>query len=354
MQKKIVISLGGVIIFFAIILLLIGCNKSSSIKINKGDLGLIEKNLITGNSVIRCYSKELKNLKSINIEERALGSVDCKTKKSGDKVFVLCNDTKKKTVDSKFIMIDLKKGKYNIYSSRECINEMYVEDNVYTISSMYQNENISYIHKISKDLKPLFKLRISNIVLTDIYIKDNNIYATGFDYKNEEVYSKLYIIDKKTMNIKKEIDISDYMVDVSDMLIVGERLYIGGRTRRSSQKEEVDNVNLVSMNIQDYSFESRYIGDKVGQFLYENKTLYFTNYDNVLDVGRCIYAMNINTKNISVATLTDDIRDMSIFNKKIYLMGKNHIYRWNSIKDIRGIRKKNRYYENVGFLRNQD
>jgi hypothetical protein len=352
MQKKIIISLSSAIVFFVIILLLMGCNKSNSIKIDKDDLCIIEKNRITGNSFIRCYSKKLKSLKTINIEEKNLGSVDCKTKKSGQKVYILCNETKKKTVDSKFIMIDLKKGMYKTYLSNECINEMYVEDNVYTISSTYQSENISYIHKISKNLKSIFKLRIQNIVLTDIYVKENNIYVTGFDYKDKEVYSKLYVIDKKTMNIKKEIDISDYIVDVSDMLVVKDTLYIGGRTRRSKQKQEIDNVNLVSMDLKDYSFETRYVGDKIGQFLYKNKTLYFTNYDNVLDIGRRIYAMHMNTKNISSVSLTDDIRDMYIYNRKIYLIGKEYIYRCNNMKDIEGVRNKNKNYENVGFLRN--
>ena len=80
MQKKIIISLSSAIVFFVIILLLMGCNKSNSIKIDKDDLCIIEKNRITGNSFIRCYSEKLKSLKTINIEEKNLGSVDCKTK----------------------------------------------------------------------------------------------------------------------------------------------------------------------------------------------------------------------------------------------------------------------------------
>lgn len=351
MQKKIIVSFGVIIIFFGIILLLMGCSNKKEINMPKESIGIIEKSAFTNESYLSFYDDKLKHLKRIQLCEKSVGSVDCKTKKYGNKIIVLSNDLSKKNMDSRLLMIDKKSKKYKYFNSKNCINDMFVEDKIYTISSKYESENISYIEKIAKDLKVEFRLRIRNVILTDIYIKNRYIYATGFSYNKEEISSKLYIIDKDRMNIKKELDISNYVIDVSDMVVIKNKLYIGGRTRRNRYKEEIDNLYLVNMDIHNYSFEREYIGDKVGQFVYKDNRLYFSNYDPVLDEGNTLYIKNMKTNIIKRNGIKDVIRDMVIYRDRLYIIGRKVLYKYKSLEGA--IRKdNNRGIEYIGFLRN--
>ena len=135
------------------------------------------------------------------------------------------------------------------------------------------------------------------------------------------------------LKILKELDVSDKVIDASDMLVYKDDLYIAARTKRGEDGLEIDNKELLSMNIKTYKWKSRYVGDKVGQFVgtYDNNDshyIMFTNYDMVLDEGNILYSMNLDNEHIGKEYLGDKARDVMLKDNYIYSIGEDSIRKY--------------------------
>ena len=358
MQRKLVVSFGVIILFFIIILMIIGCDKKENINIVNSKIGLIKVPEKMNKTKISFLSGKLDVRKTINVNVGGMSDTECKPIKYNNKIYMVCNDMLKKDVDSKLITIDSKNNSYTLYNSAEYINDFYVDKHIYTISSKYNEQNVSYIERIGADNyeEDKFKLRISNIILTEIYVKGDYIYATGFNYNDITLFSKLYIINKSTMNIEKELDISQYIIDVTDMSIVNDTLYIGGRTKKNVYNEEIMSKELIKIDLKSYMCEKIYIGNNVGQMTVHKGKLYMSNYDSVLDKGNEICVYDIADNQSYIYELKDCVRDMMLKGNKLYVLGKENVFKYkiNAQKDgkLKCIQEKKLEEEYISFLKN--
>ena len=349
MQRRIVISLGLLVSIFVLILLLMGCDRDS-IKLKTDCIGVIETADNYKYSGISWYDNHLNYVGCKKISIPNMTSTVNKTIKKGDKVYLISNDTGKTSIKSKVVIINMKSnGNYKVYNSSRYINDMVVDKDLYTISSEYLGINVSFIDKIGDKNKKIATLKIDGVVLSKIYAYKGLLYLTGFGYDDQDrVFSKMFVVDSSSMRIVKSMDISSLVVDVTDMYVFDNCLYIGGRTKANCKGEEVENRSLVKMNLDTYEMDDIYIGDIVGQFIEgvqsdEEKYIMFSNYDVVFDKGDSIYRVDLKSNKVKKQQVADIVRDVIVDRKCMYIMGEKYLckYTWKNDMD---------FWENNGNL----
>lgn len=204
---------------------------------------------------------------------------------------------------------------YTPYRLNGSINDITAKDNkVYCTSTKYLDDNVSYVDVYENDsgmINRVDRIDITGIILSNIDVIDEKIYGYGFNYNDRgKLFSQMYIINSMDMTICKTIDISDYIIDVTDSIIVDNKLYIAGRSSMNDRGEEVDNKNIIVMDVEDYSMNKIYIGDISNELLYKAGVIYISNYDKVLDEGNCIYGYNMVTEEIKKHIMGDKVDDI--------------------------------------------
>lgn len=359
MQKRIFMSLGIIIVIFFVIIILMGCDISGNneVDMKEGSVGVIEIADGKQHSYIGWYDDNLKYKGRSKIMIPNIASTGCKSLRKDGFIYLVSGNTKNSS-KSTVVSINLKeKSRFKVYNSSKYINDITVDGDLYTTSCEYLGTNVSFIEKIVDKTQKKSSLSIKDIVISKIYASGHRLYAIGFGYNeykdSERVFSKLYVIDTDNMRVLKSIDVSDKVIDATDMMLVKDDLYIAARTKRDENGEEVENKSLISMNIKTYCWSNRYVGGNIGQFVgchkvpslicnteaKENKRnndnerqdsyyIMFTNYDAVLDEGNVIYSFNLDTGHLSKKEVPNIARDTWIRGKCIYVMGDKEIRKY--------------------------
>lgn len=359
MQKRIFMSLGIIIVIFFVIIILIGCDicGNNNVDMKEECVGVIEIADGKQHSYIGWYDDNLQYKGRSKIKIPNITSTGCKSLRKDGFIYLVSGNTKNSS-KSTVVSINLKdKSRYKAYNSSKYINDITADGDLYTTSCEYLGTNVSFIEKIVDKTQKKASLSIKDIVISKIYATGHRLYAIGFGYNeykdSERVFSKLYVIDTDNMRVIKSIDVSDKVIDATDMMLVEDDLYIAARTKRNENGEEVENKSLISMNIKTYCWSNRYVGENIGQFVGCNRIsslnrntepkesksnnrndgqdayyIMFTNYDAVLDEGNIIYSFNLDTGHLSKKEVPNIVRDTWIRGKCIYVMGDKEIRKY--------------------------
>ena len=335
MQRRIVVSLGIMVGIFVIIILLMGCDKEN-LELKEGYIGVIEAADDCKYSGISWYDGELNYKGSKKVHIPNMTSTVNKTIKKNGKLYLISNDVNKTSTKSNVIIIDLKSDKrYFIYNSHRYINDMAVDEDLYTISCEYLGINVSFIDKIGDKNRKMATLKIEDVVLSKIYAYEGMLYVTGFGYDAQDrLFSKMYIVDANSMRMVKSLDMSERVVDVTDMYACEGYIYIGGRTKANRNGEEVENKELVRMKLDTYKLEDIYVGDVVGQFIESvqaggRKYIVFSNYDAVFDSGDMVYSLDIESNEVRKQQVADKVRDAIVDKGYMYVMGEKYLCKYD-------------------------
>ena len=145
--------------------------------------------------------------------------------------------------NDRLVMIDTKENKVKkVPTSVSAIFDMYAQgDSAFLINGVGMNL-VRFDIQTEEEIE--FKAENSDGVF--VYAYGNTVY---FVTENEED-SFLYLLDEKTLNVKKEYKVTEYFRYVNEMMVVGNKLYIAPS---SVSKDSVG--TLVCFDIENETFE---------------------------------------------------------------------------------------------------
>ena len=138
----------------------------------------------------------------------------------------------------------------------------------------------------------------------------------------KEIKLNTLIINKKDLTCKKVSDFSDYIIDVTDVCKINEKLYVAGRSARKLENnnyKEIDNKYIYEIDMAKDKYNSGeirkiYIGDISHEIIYKRGYVYVSNYDEVLDKGNIIYVLNENGEIVDKMHMKEKVRSMNDIN----------------------------------------
>jgi len=213
-------------------------------------------------------------------------------------MYAVCEKDNSNYSNDQLIVYDFKLGKCRKYDVGCVVNGLCADkNNVYYIDTSHNGENMSYITRINNPYLngKKKKIYVDNIVLCNIDVHKDRLYVFGFDYNEDGVFSKMYIYDKNSLELIKEMNFSEYIIDVTDSLVKENALYVSGRSCRQIENGEfieTENKYICRVSLDNYAVNKIYIGD-ISYEIKENKDkIYVSNYDEVLDQGSIIYEVD--------------------------------------------------------------
>ena len=195
-------------------------------------------------------------------------------------------------VDDNIVIACNKDKKGYRYKTSGVVNDMCIDnESIYYINTLYKGRNISVITRIpreNKDKAKITSLEVKDIVLGHITTYKDKIYAYGFNYNDEGVYSKMYVYKKRGFKLLREIDFSDYIIDVMKSDFYNNMMYVTGRSARKLDKGEyveIPNHYVCEVDLDNYDMRKIYSKYITRDIICSEQGIYVTNYDEVLDEG---------------------------------------------------------------------
>ena len=200
--------------------------------------------------------------------------------------------------ENNLIIYNKEQDIYKTFSLEYKVNGLDVNgNNIYYIYTEHKGKNISYIVKNSHNYRKEDeeKVKVDHIVLTCVSVYGNDLYVFGFDYDKNGIFSKMYVYDSNNLRLKKEMDFSDYIIDVTGTCMNSDKIYISGRTARKKEGNEyieTNNKYICEIDVKEYFVRKIYIGDISYEVFVKDSSIYVSNYDEVYDEGNIIYEIS--------------------------------------------------------------
>ena len=304
-------------------------------------IGVVETNNTISRSFITLLDDDFKKVKTETVNKAQLCSVSSYAKVYDNNVFMLPlgingdNNKEEACILSK----SFKDGSINEYN----IGEVSIRDfavtgnNIFTINTKIENgKMISVLSKLNYDTNKLSKINIDDIVLECITSTNKHLIITGMNYsKNDELFSKVYIINPHTLEIIKVLDSTNFGISFAEALIVNNTAYLSPRTKIGSDDKSTEELatHLVELDLTNYSLNS--YNSKIGALnqikILNEETLLINCYDEVQDVGNCIATFDLKEKTFSYLVTDDTNRQNEVKDNDIFTLTPNSINKYNII-----------------------
>lgn len=227
---------------------------------------------------------------------------------------------------SHIAQFDLKTGDYKLYNVHQKFNTCFAVDNknIYA-ANCDKNANIIKYEISSCSIK---KLVIPNMYITHMKIYDENLFAFGnFSYPHNN--SRLYIIDTKTMQIKKDVDITNCGYAQFDSIKINNDIYFSNYMQIENSISETDSNIIGKYNLKNNQLEKIILEHTCPKqiILYKNELI--ISHEDWHGNGKHLSILNLETQNTKSIEIKNAPYQIYLSKDKIYSIDRQKLYKYD-------------------------
>lgn len=228
------------------------------------------------------------------------------------------------------------------------------KDFIFGVNTMDFTSNIT---KCNRQTKELSKIQIIDTYISCIEVYGDELFAFGEREESGEMKLSLYILDTNTLDILKEIDVSDTGFGQYDTVMKDNKLYF-------TASYSIDNIEnqptdkLLEYNMENGEIKTYRLKENFPfQILEYKDKLLITHFDPVGVTGSSISIFDINNKTSESIQLNHNIEQLELDGEDIIILGNGHLYRYDkdfflkSYTSITNTRKTDYHYYTTGLFK---
>lgn len=287
-------------------------------------VAVIETSSDKKDSTLKYYNTELELVYSQNMMYTSLGNIFYPPMEFDERIYLVPQGDSQKKDEKKILEIDLDNNQKNVYDidalaiNSVCANEEYI----FACNTL---NGISYINACDKKSKEVKTIKFPEIFISKVICK-NKLYAFGIEKKDDLIYSYLYIMNGKSLEVEKQIDLSSYGGVHYSASFIDDLLYF------PNPRDQFDNAgtSISCFDTKTNEIDNIDLGIEYPQDIvpYEDY-LIVSHFDLVTGIGDKVTFYNTKTKESSHVTLGYSIYQMILKNDALYILDENSVYKYN-------------------------
>lgn len=344
------------VIVGTLLVIISGCSKSElDSKSLDYKYSVIETTSQENNTYISFYDDDLKKIGEEKIKYGSMGNGFTLPLLFEGSMFIVPKGIATKKEHTFIMEYDLKDNEINKHNTGlQNMNSITInKDFIYGVNTMDFTTNIV---QYNRDTEELIEIKIPEVYINYLSVQGDELFGLGEDLKEEGMNSFIYIIDSNTLEILKEIDITEIGHGCYDLIMKDNDIYFS-TSYSIDGVNELPNSKLIRFNRESEDFSIYELKeDYPFQILEYKDNLLITHFDPVSVTGNGISIFNMEDESSKTINLDHNIEQLAIDGEDIIILGEGSFYIYDEdfiLKESTSIleeRNTNYHYYTTGFF----